>query len=372
MVWVQHWVHHLEADCDNPIWRPWLALLARRHTLIRYDWRGCGCRIGNINATSIPLCSRSRSRRGKAAGIPALWSVSAWRGRAGSPCLHARAPSAGLPLCWKVRAEGALLESRFHRRAWKPAIGDDQLGWPRQCAWPMASSSPSAASRGCRAQARRGPITTCGGPMACKCSSDAERYQADVKPTRPARAASTRTFPLAAGGHAFDEGRRFAKRLYTCPLVPLEVVTTCCWRRTPLGFPVRGSAGWVLQREFLPGAVIIPGRAHGDLQARRPGLWRRPELVPSRQGLKISQPARNHVANIFQQTQGPAVAQAVIYPPAMPDLAAAAFSSPSLGSSDLGPVISAAAAALSRSTARGRWRSTPPLARSPAAGKPRR
>jgi pimeloyl-ACP methyl ester carboxylesterase/DNA-binding CsgD family transcriptional regulator len=42
LVWVQHWAHHLEFDWDSPIWRPWLSLLARRATLIRYDWRGCG------------------------------------------------------------------------------------------------------------------------------------------------------------------------------------------------------------------------------------------------------------------------------------------------------------------------------------------
>jgi len=42
LMWAQHWVHHLEFDDGNPIWRPWLDLLTRRHTLIRYDWRGCG------------------------------------------------------------------------------------------------------------------------------------------------------------------------------------------------------------------------------------------------------------------------------------------------------------------------------------------
>ena len=40
LLWVQHWVHHLELDVRNPIWQPWLALLSRRHTLIRFDWRG--------------------------------------------------------------------------------------------------------------------------------------------------------------------------------------------------------------------------------------------------------------------------------------------------------------------------------------------
>ena len=41
-MWVQHWIHHLELDWDSPVWRPWLSLLAKHHTLVRYDWRGCG------------------------------------------------------------------------------------------------------------------------------------------------------------------------------------------------------------------------------------------------------------------------------------------------------------------------------------------
>jgi len=42
LVWVQLWTHHLEFDWDSPVWGPWLSLLARHHTLVRYDWRGCG------------------------------------------------------------------------------------------------------------------------------------------------------------------------------------------------------------------------------------------------------------------------------------------------------------------------------------------
>jgi hypothetical protein len=40
LIWVQHWIHHLELDWDSPIWRPWLSLLTKHNTLIRY-----GCRI---------------------------------------------------------------------------------------------------------------------------------------------------------------------------------------------------------------------------------------------------------------------------------------------------------------------------------------
>ena len=42
LVWVQHWVHHLELDLQNPVWRGWLPTLARGRTLVRFDWRGCG------------------------------------------------------------------------------------------------------------------------------------------------------------------------------------------------------------------------------------------------------------------------------------------------------------------------------------------
>jgi pimeloyl-ACP methyl ester carboxylesterase len=42
LVWIQHWVHHLELDWSSPTWHPWLAFLTKRHTVIRYDWRGCG------------------------------------------------------------------------------------------------------------------------------------------------------------------------------------------------------------------------------------------------------------------------------------------------------------------------------------------
>jgi pimeloyl-ACP methyl ester carboxylesterase/DNA-binding CsgD family transcriptional regulator len=37
-----HWLSHLEHDARSPVWTHWLEELARDHTLIRYDQRGCG------------------------------------------------------------------------------------------------------------------------------------------------------------------------------------------------------------------------------------------------------------------------------------------------------------------------------------------
>jgi pimeloyl-ACP methyl ester carboxylesterase/DNA-binding CsgD family transcriptional regulator len=42
LVFVAHFIHHLKFDWDSPVWQPWIAALARRHTLIRYDFRGVG------------------------------------------------------------------------------------------------------------------------------------------------------------------------------------------------------------------------------------------------------------------------------------------------------------------------------------------
>lgn len=37
-----HWLTHLEFDWRSPVWRPWLEALSSRHTLVRFDPRGCG------------------------------------------------------------------------------------------------------------------------------------------------------------------------------------------------------------------------------------------------------------------------------------------------------------------------------------------
>jgi pimeloyl-ACP methyl ester carboxylesterase/DNA-binding CsgD family transcriptional regulator len=42
LLWLSHWVRQLDLDWECPVWRPWLSLLTRRHTLIRHDYRGCG------------------------------------------------------------------------------------------------------------------------------------------------------------------------------------------------------------------------------------------------------------------------------------------------------------------------------------------
>jgi DNA-binding winged helix-turn-helix (wHTH) protein/pimeloyl-ACP methyl ester carboxylesterase len=42
LVRAAHWITHLDYDWHSPVWHHWLVGLARHHTLVRYDERGCG------------------------------------------------------------------------------------------------------------------------------------------------------------------------------------------------------------------------------------------------------------------------------------------------------------------------------------------
>jgi pimeloyl-ACP methyl ester carboxylesterase/DNA-binding CsgD family transcriptional regulator len=42
LVRVATWLTHLDYDWESPVWRHWLESLGERHTVVRYDERGCG------------------------------------------------------------------------------------------------------------------------------------------------------------------------------------------------------------------------------------------------------------------------------------------------------------------------------------------
>jgi pimeloyl-ACP methyl ester carboxylesterase/DNA-binding CsgD family transcriptional regulator len=47
------WLTHLEFDWESPVWRHWLDGLAERHTVIRYDERGCGLSDRHVEDLSL-------------------------------------------------------------------------------------------------------------------------------------------------------------------------------------------------------------------------------------------------------------------------------------------------------------------------------
>jgi len=52
LVRVATWLSHLELDWQSPVWRHWLQRLGERHTVVRYDERGCGLSDTNIGDPS--------------------------------------------------------------------------------------------------------------------------------------------------------------------------------------------------------------------------------------------------------------------------------------------------------------------------------
>ena len=53
LVKAANWLTHLEYDGESPVWRHWLEGLGERHTLIRYDERGCGLSDREVPALSL-------------------------------------------------------------------------------------------------------------------------------------------------------------------------------------------------------------------------------------------------------------------------------------------------------------------------------
>lgn len=53
LVKAANYLTHLEHDFNGPVWRHWLRELARHHTLIRYDERGCGLSDWDVTDFSI-------------------------------------------------------------------------------------------------------------------------------------------------------------------------------------------------------------------------------------------------------------------------------------------------------------------------------
>jgi pimeloyl-ACP methyl ester carboxylesterase/DNA-binding CsgD family transcriptional regulator len=53
LVRVATWLTHLELDWASPVWRHWLDRLGERHTVVRYDERGCGLSDANVGDPSV-------------------------------------------------------------------------------------------------------------------------------------------------------------------------------------------------------------------------------------------------------------------------------------------------------------------------------
>jgi pimeloyl-ACP methyl ester carboxylesterase/DNA-binding CsgD family transcriptional regulator len=64
-----NWLNHLEYDWESPVWRRWLETVSRRHTLIRYDERGCGLSDWDVEDLSFEAWVRDLETVVQAVGL---------------------------------------------------------------------------------------------------------------------------------------------------------------------------------------------------------------------------------------------------------------------------------------------------------------
>lgn len=53
LVKAANWLTHVERDWNSPVWHHWVTELAKRHTYIRYDSRGCGLSDHDLRGSSL-------------------------------------------------------------------------------------------------------------------------------------------------------------------------------------------------------------------------------------------------------------------------------------------------------------------------------
>lgn len=66
---VATWLTHLDLDWASPVWRHWLDALGERHTVVRYDERGCGLSDGEAGELSVATWAADLESVVDAAGL---------------------------------------------------------------------------------------------------------------------------------------------------------------------------------------------------------------------------------------------------------------------------------------------------------------
>ena len=92
LVRVATWLTHLEQDWASPVWRHWLDRLGERHTVLRYDERGCGLSDADVGEPSVEAGSATWRRSSTAAGFERFILLGVSQGAAIAVAYAARHP----------------------------------------------------------------------------------------------------------------------------------------------------------------------------------------------------------------------------------------------------------------------------------------
>ena len=111
LVKTANYLTHLEHDWNGPVWRHWLQGLARHHTLIRYDERGCGLSDWDVGNFSLSAWVQDLEAVVDAAGIDRFPLLGISQGAAVSVAYAVKHPDRVSHLI----LYGGYARGRFHR-----------------------------------------------------------------------------------------------------------------------------------------------------------------------------------------------------------------------------------------------------------------
>lgn len=223
-----NWMNHVELDVHSPVWRGWIERFEQRHTLVRYDARGCGLSDRLLpSAASFETNQLDLDAVVEAAGLGSFMLYGASQGAAIAIEYAARHPE---------RVTHLVLCGSYLQGAWKrggAAAGREEaaallklveLGWGRENSAfrqvfanqfiPDASAEQLAAFDEIQRQT-----------VSPEAAAALLRTFYDIDVSRAARQVRCPTLVLHATQDAripFEEGRRTASTIAGAELVPLR------------------------------------------------------------------------------------------------------------------------------------------------------
>jgi pimeloyl-ACP methyl ester carboxylesterase/DNA-binding CsgD family transcriptional regulator len=321
LLWLSHWVHHLDLDWECPVWRPWLSLLTRRHTLIRYDYRGCGLSDRQGVELSIDRHIEDVEAVVEAAGLESFVLLAQAGGGFMALPYAARHPQqVDRLILHGCQARGRLVRGMPAEAAKESeaVLKLVEFGWRTEGAtygqFFTTLHMPEASADNCRAYSDLLRLTTspANALALLRAFFEADVLEAAPRIRSPTLVLHAREDPIIP----FDEGRLVASLIAGARFVPLESRNSILQDTEPAWQTFIAAI-----EEFLPVREPTPGGSLstllGDLTAREHQVL---ELIA--QGLDngtiglqlgISErTARNHVSTIFSKLGVNRRAQAIV------------------------------------------------------------
>lgn len=319
LVKAANYLTHVELDGKSPVWRPWIEGLSERHTLVRYDERGCGLSDRDVEEYSLDAWVRDLEAVVDAAGLERFVLLGISQGAAVSVAYAVLHPDRVTHLVlYGGYARGRLRRalSTSQRMEAETMINVIRVGWGRENPAFRQVFSTQLMPGGSPEQIRSlNELARASASAENAARMEEAFYQIDVSDLAPR--VTTPTMVLHARDDAtipFDEGRHLASLVPEARFVPLEsrnhVLTgdEPAWKRfldelhdfvgTPSGgHRVPDGLEELTPREIEVLDLVARGLSNGDIAER---LYITEKTV------------RNHMTHIFGKLAVTRRAEAVV------------------------------------------------------------